>query len=66
VKAGGASAEVERLGLDGLLDHLDDLWMLRDRLHERHGRVIAQQVAELGLLLGGESLVGYHQHLVGD
>jgi len=60
------SAEVERLGLGGLLDHLDDLWMLRDRLHERHGRVIAQQVAELGLLLGGESLVGYHQNLVGD
>ena len=30
------SAEVERLGLGGFLDHLDDLRMLRHRLHERH------------------------------
>ena len=58
-------AEVECLGLGGLLDDLDHLGMLRHRLHERNRREPTQQVAEPGLLARREGLAGHDDHLVG-
>ena len=57
-------AEIERLGLVRLLDDLDHLGMLGYRLHERHRRVVAQQMAEPGLFSWRQGLTRHHQHLV--
>ena len=57
-------AEVEGFGFGGLLYDLDYLRVLWHRLHERHRRVVAQQVAETRLLGRGQVLTGDHQYLV--